>query len=155
MPRVMIGPALPDRDQLNVEIASLRDLDVAELRNRWNAAFGRRAPPHLPRHLLFRMLAYRLQAERLGDLDSGSKRLLDNSGSPEKAGHNALHLVRRVADAAARHCPGPRMERAYAAGSRACRRFCLERQDLLEPIAGRFRNYWHQLERAKVLWPAG
>lgn len=49
-------------------------------------------------HLLFRILAYRLQAERLGDLNSGSKRLLDNSGSPEKAGHNALHLVRRVAD---------------------------------------------------------
>ena len=32
--------------------------------------------PHLPRHLLFRILAYRLQADRLGDLDAASRRLL-------------------------------------------------------------------------------
>ena len=32
--------------------------------------------PHLPRHLLFRILAYRLQADRL-DLDAASRRLLD------------------------------------------------------------------------------
>ena len=98
MPRVRISPAVPDRDQLNVEIASLRDLDVADLRSRWLSAFGRRAPPHLPRHLLFRMLAYRLQAHSLGDLDNESLRLLDHSGSPENAGQNAVGLVRRVAD---------------------------------------------------------
>ena len=95
MPRVRIGPALQDPEQLDVEIACLRDLDVEELRNRWHAVFGRRAPPHLPRHLLFRMLAYRLQAERLGDLDSESQRLLDHSGSPEKAGQSAVDSVRR------------------------------------------------------------
>jgi hypothetical protein len=33
MPRVRIGPALPDREQLDVEITRLRDLDVGELRN--------------------------------------------------------------------------------------------------------------------------
>ena len=98
MPRVRIGPALQDPEQLDVEIACLRDLDVEELRNRWHAVFGRRAPPHLPRHLLFRMLAYRLQAERLGDLDSESQRLLDHSGSPEKAGQSAVDSVRRIAD---------------------------------------------------------
>jgi hypothetical protein len=32
MPRVRIGPALPDREQLDVEITRLRDLDVGELR---------------------------------------------------------------------------------------------------------------------------
>jgi hypothetical protein len=98
MPRVKIGPALPDREQLDVEVARLRDLDIGELRNRWHAVFGRRAPPHLPRHLLFRMLAYRLQADRLGDLDSESQRLFDNSASPEKAGQSAMDVVRRIAD---------------------------------------------------------
>jgi Protein of unknown function (DUF2924) len=36
-------------------------------------------------HLLFRILAYRLQADRLGDLDADSRRRLDRlgSGSPE------------------------------------------------------------------------
>ena len=44
------------------------------------------------------MLAYRLQADRLGDLDTESQRLLDRSGSPEKAGQSAVDLVRRIAD---------------------------------------------------------
>ena len=98
MPRVRIGPALPDRDTLDVEIARLRDLDIAALRRRWHTVFGRRPPPHLPRHLLFRILAYRLQADQLGDLDDVSRRLLDGSGSPEKAGQNAANLVPRIAD---------------------------------------------------------
>jgi hypothetical protein len=51
MPRVGIGPALPDRDKLDIEIARLRDLNVNELRGRWQAAFGRPTPPHLPRQL--------------------------------------------------------------------------------------------------------
>ena len=98
MPRVRIGPALPDRAALDVEIARLRDLDIAALRSRWHTVFGRRPPPHLPRHLLFRILAYRLQADRLGDLDDTSRRLLDRSGSPEKAGQNAANLVPRIAN---------------------------------------------------------
>ena len=98
MPRVRIGPALPDRAALDVEIARLRDLDIAALRSRWHTVFGRRPPPHLPRHLLFRILAYRLQADQLGALDDVSRRLLDGSGSPDKAGQNAANLVRRIAD---------------------------------------------------------
>jgi hypothetical protein len=90
--------APPDREQLDVEIARLRDFDVGQLRNRWRAVFGRRAPAHLPRHLLFRVMAYRLQADRFGDLDSESQRLLDHSGSPEEAGQSAVDLVRRIAD---------------------------------------------------------
>ena len=33
MPRVKIGPALRDREKLDIEIARLRDLDVTELRS--------------------------------------------------------------------------------------------------------------------------
>jgi hypothetical protein len=90
MPRVRIGPALPDRKAIDGEIARLRDLDVVELRNRWRTVFGRRPPPVLSRHLLFRVLAYRLQADQLNDLDNGYKRLLDRSESPEKAGQRAI-----------------------------------------------------------------
>jgi hypothetical protein len=98
MPPIRIGPAIPDRDTLDVEIARLRDLDVGALRARWHTVFGRRPPPHLPRHLLFRVLAYRLQADRLGDLDGESLRLLDHSKSPENAGQRAVELGHRTAD---------------------------------------------------------
>src|SRR5260221_469164 len=81
MARVVIDPAVPDRETLDTEIARLRGLDVGELRARWHTVFRRRAPTHLPRHLLFRILAYRLQADRLGDLDADTRRLLDRIGS--------------------------------------------------------------------------
>jgi Protein of unknown function (DUF2924) len=97
MPRVRIGPALPDREALDAEIGQLRDLDIQRLRSRWHTVFGRRPPPHLSRHLLFRTLAYRLQADRWGDLDGESRRLLDRSGSPEQAGKSAVELSRRTA----------------------------------------------------------
>ena len=86
MSRVKVGPSLPDVKALDVEIAHLRDLDVRDLQARWRNAFRRAPLPHLPRHLLFRVLAYRLQADRLGDLDSESRRLLDGAGSPEDVG---------------------------------------------------------------------
>ena len=96
MPRVKISPALLDRKQLDVEIARLRDLDITALRSRWHTVLGRPAPPHLPRHLLFRILAYGVQANRLGDLDSQSQHLLDRSDTPEKAGQKAANGQRRV-----------------------------------------------------------
>lgn len=96
MARVRIGSAAPDREALDVEIARLRDLDAPGLRSRWHAVWGRPAPPHLAGHLLFRLLAYRLQADRWGDLDAQSKRLLDGSGSPEQAGQGAIARSRQT-----------------------------------------------------------
>jgi len=81
MPRVVISPAVPDRESLENEIARLRGLDIGDLRARWHMTFRRPAPPHLPRHLLFRVLAYRLQADRLGDLDPDCRRLLERIGA--------------------------------------------------------------------------
>jgi putative intracellular protease/amidase len=75
---------------LEIEIARLRDLDLSDLRARWQTVFGKRPPARLPRHLLFRMLAYTLQANRFGDLDNASKRFLDDPDSPEAAGRQAM-----------------------------------------------------------------
>jgi Protein of unknown function (DUF2924) len=98
MPRVRIGPALQEQNTPDIEIARLRDLGVRDLRSRWHTLFGRQPPPHLPRHLLFRVLAYRLQADQLGDLDAETVRLLDRSGSPEKAGQHAVSMGQRTAE---------------------------------------------------------
>jgi Protein of unknown function (DUF2924) len=94
MPRSKNGRVQPDRKAIDVEIARLRELDVGALRARWHTVFGRRSPPHLPRHLLFRILAYRLQADHLGDLDPESQRLLDYSKTPDKAGRRAANQTR-------------------------------------------------------------
>jgi hypothetical protein len=59
------------------EIAYLRDLDLKGLRSRWQSVFQRPAPDHLTPHLLFAVIAYRLQADRLGDLDRASQQVLD------------------------------------------------------------------------------
>jgi Protein of unknown function (DUF2924) len=67
MPRVKVGAAAgSDQRPIEIEVARLRDLDLGELRARWHTVFGRRAPSSLPRHLLFRVLAYRAQADALG-----------------------------------------------------------------------------------------
>ena len=71
---------------LEDEIAHLRGLDLKGLRARWKGVFRREAMPHVPRHLLFGVLAYRIQADRLGDLDPAIKRLLEQSvGSEPRA----------------------------------------------------------------------
>jgi hypothetical protein len=77
---MVIDPAVSDRASLDNEIARMRGLEVGELRARWHTVFRRRAPPHLPRHLLFRILAYRLQADQLGDLDADTQRVLGRMG---------------------------------------------------------------------------
>src|SRR5262245_16288431 len=64
------------RLSLHEEIARMRDLDLHGLRARWKSMFRQQPPPHLQRHLLFAVLAYRLQADELGDLDPGTARLL-------------------------------------------------------------------------------
>jgi hypothetical protein len=65
------------------EIAHLRGLDLGGLRARWRSVFQRSAPAHLTRHLLFAVIAYRLQADRFGDLDHETKQVLDRTLAKE------------------------------------------------------------------------
>ena len=59
------------------EIAHLRGLHLKGLRLRWQGVFQRPAPAHLTQHLLFAVIAYRLQADRVGDLDHATRQMLD------------------------------------------------------------------------------
>jgi Protein of unknown function (DUF2924) len=65
------------------EIAHLRGLDLGGLRARWQSVFQRSSPTHLTRHLLFAVIAYRLQADRFGDLDHTTRQMLDRSAAQE------------------------------------------------------------------------
>jgi Protein of unknown function (DUF2924) len=66
------------------EIAHLRGLDLKGLRSRWQSIFQRQAPAHLTRHLLFAVIAYRIQADRLGDLDHATRQVLDRTVAKEE-----------------------------------------------------------------------
>jgi hypothetical protein len=75
------------------EIVHLRDLDLKGLSARWQSVLQRPAPDHLSRHLLFAILAYRLQADRFGDLDHETRQLLDRAGAKESGAAMSAPLV--------------------------------------------------------------
>ena len=76
----------PSATGLEAELAELERLSLDDLRLRWRNNWGRRAPAHLSRGLLFRVMAYRLQAEAFGDLDRKAVGLLERmtNGAAEK-----------------------------------------------------------------------
>lgn len=98
MPRTTARPVSTDREKLDIEIARLRSLDVTGLQARWRTVFRRQAPPHLSRHLLFRILTYRLQADGIGDLEPEALRLLNRPGLPTDVGTLAVEFNRRRSD---------------------------------------------------------
>ena len=75
------------------EIMHLRGLDLKGLRARWRSVLQRPAPSHLPRHLLFAIIAYRIQADRLGDLDHETRQLLDRTSAPESGTAMSAQLI--------------------------------------------------------------
>jgi len=62
--------------EVSQKLAGLPSLDLDTLRRRWRRLAGRPAPEHLPKQLLIRLVAYRIQAAAFGDLDGESIKLL-------------------------------------------------------------------------------
>ena len=121
------------RPSLDDEIAHLRDLDLQGLRARWKSMFRQQPPHHLPRHLLFAVLAYRLQADALGDLDPTTARVLRQiatAGGASEASRLKEAFDRRRTELK----PGTILMREWNARAYRSdgggRRLCLERQDL-------------------------
>jgi hypothetical protein len=73
----------PTKISIEDEVAHLRGLDLRGLRSRWQGVFQRPAPAHLTRHLLFSVIAYRLQADRFSDLDHATRQVLDRAVAKE------------------------------------------------------------------------
>src|SRR2546430_15489657 len=63
------------------------------LRSRWHSVFQRQAPAHLTRHLLFAVIAYRIQADRLGDLDHETRQVLDRTVAKETGSAMSARLA--------------------------------------------------------------
>lgn len=71
-------------ESIQLAVERLRTLDGEGLRVEWRNLFGKRAPKALPKSLLIRALAYRLQALELGDLDPQTLRVLDAYGAKSR-----------------------------------------------------------------------
>jgi hypothetical protein len=76
------------------EIAHLRGLELGGLRARWQGVFQRPARAHLTRHLLFAVIAYRLQVDRFGDLDHATRQMLDRTVAKETGSAMSTRLAR-------------------------------------------------------------
>jgi hypothetical protein len=68
-------------------VADLQGHDLNGLRRHWRDHVGGEPPTHLPRWLLMRVLAYRLQSDAFGGLDKAIQRILrsekdDDAGAP-------------------------------------------------------------------------
>ena len=122
MPRARIAAEAPETSSVEAEIARLRGLDIEALRARWRTVFGGKAPRHLPRHLLFAIIAYRLQAEVLGD----SNQIVDRR-------HKCSKRFART---------GRRGDKCVAASLDQWPRLCLCRRGYLEVLVEPRRYGW-------------
>jgi hypothetical protein len=82
-----------NKTSISDEIAHLRGFDLKGLRLRWQSVFQRLPPDHLPRHLLFAIIAYRVQADRLGDLDHETKQILDRTDAKDTGTTISTRLI--------------------------------------------------------------
>jgi hypothetical protein len=64
-------------EQIEAEIALLRDLTLEQLRAEWRRQMRTPPPACFKSDLLFRALAYQLQVKAFGGLDRATERLLD------------------------------------------------------------------------------
>jgi hypothetical protein len=81
-PQAMRRPASPADGGVEAELVRLASADRAALARRWRMLFGKPAPD-LPRALLHRIIAYRVQADAVGDLDPACAKLLGQLGRGE------------------------------------------------------------------------
>lgn len=65
-----------EAEPLEAELHRVALLNIEDLRAFWPVRFPGSRPPPLSRDLLARMIAWRIQAERLGGLDVGTRKLL-------------------------------------------------------------------------------
>jgi hypothetical protein len=73
-----------DPTAIEAEIEQIRCLGKAALRMRWRSMFGAIPPKGLPKDIIGRMIAYRIQEEAFGGLDRETRKLLDRLAKGEK-----------------------------------------------------------------------
>ena len=147
--RAVASPATSSSTHVEAELIRLACADTNGLARRWRVLFGGRAPD-LPRALLQRILAYRIQADAAGDLDPTTIKLLDRLGRGEIA-EIPLPELRAVK-------PGTLLVREWEGTLQRVvvleSGFAWNGGHLREPVQGRPCHHGHELERPSLLWAA-
>ena len=73
------NPTRSGTRSLTDELAELRGLDPAVLKQRWRVLYCTEAPVHIGQALVLQAVAYRLQERVLGGLKSSTRRLLERA----------------------------------------------------------------------------
>ena len=85
-PTCSVGGAVPSIDAV---IASIANLEAEQLRLQWRNHLGGTPPAHLPRWLLARVLAQRIQIAALGDIGKAARRAIrEANGAGDCGGGN-------------------------------------------------------------------
>ena len=140
---------------LAAEIDELARLDLAQLRLRWRNHLGGSFSAHLPKWLLVRVLAYRMQAAALGGLDAEIWRKIRGS-SAEADGDTAARFASRspATKEGVLLRPGALLVREWQGQLHRVMistRVSPGMARLFEPVQGRERDHRRQLEWPSVL----
>ena len=73
------NPSRSGTKNLTDELAELRGLDPAALKQRWRVLYRTKVPVRIGHSLLLQAVAYRLQERVLGDLKPSTRRLLERA----------------------------------------------------------------------------
>jgi hypothetical protein len=73
-----------DAAAIEAEVDQIRSLGIDALRRRWRILFGAVPPLGLPKDIIARMVAYRIQEDAFGGLDPKTAKLLDRMARGEK-----------------------------------------------------------------------
>lgn len=95
----MGAPLIPSQEPecLAATLERLAGMDLEGLRRRWQARFGKTAPAALSRTLLYRALAYRIQADALGELDRATIQAMARlAGDPDASAVPPLPELRAM-----------------------------------------------------------
>jgi hypothetical protein len=115
--------------------------------------FRKVPPPTLSRNLLFRTLAYRLQADRFGDLDAESRRILENVKLDGRS-DTLKGVIAGFRRPDWKLQPGTVLSREWKGKMHRVTITAMDSAgtaDLQEPDPDRLRHHWHPLERPPVL----
>ena len=137
-------------------IAALVQLDANGLCLQWRNHLGGTPPAHLPRWLLMKILAYRIQAAASGGLDKETLRVLRQPKGRRLTSSDLHPFEARIATTregtklnAGTCSPANGVQARACDDPRPGRR--LERRDLRQPVASRQGDDRHKLERPSLL----